>query len=89
VRQGEAILTLLGASTPRVRFGVPVGTSSDLALHTSVQVQVEGSAAPLRARVDRIAPAIDAATRLLFVEAALSDCPPGQLGRRARVSLLR
>jgi multidrug efflux pump subunit AcrA (membrane-fusion protein) len=89
VSRGAPLAKLVATSAPRVRFGVPVDGSDRLAAGALVRVRVEGSESALTARIDRIAPALDAAARLVFAEAELSERSFGQLGRRARVSLPR
>lgn len=85
VPRGTPLLKLVGSSQ-RVRFGVPVEAAHGFAVDKPIELRVEGLAAPLHLRVDRVAPAVDGAARLVFIEAALPDGHDSLLGRRAFVA---
>lgn len=85
------IVRLLGGGDARVRFAVPEGESARVSTGERARVQVKALDVPLSARVESVAPEVDAATRMVFAVARL-DVPPGvaqslTAGMVARVAL--
>jgi RND family efflux transporter MFP subunit len=85
VTRGAPIVRLIGRDA-RVRFAAPEDRAA--ALHAGDEVTVTVDEARLRAVVEKIAPELDAAARMVFVEARLAS-PGGSAlaGRLAHVSL--
>ena len=79
-------MRLISADVPRVRFAVPHQVVATLKVGAHVAVTVDGLATPLQARVEKIAPELDAAAMAVLVEARFVDqLPPAVAGRRAEV----
>jgi RND family efflux transporter MFP subunit len=86
VAEGSPIMRLISADVPRVRFAVPHQLVATLKVGAQVAVTVEGLATPREARVEKIAPELDAAAMAVLVEARFVDqLPPAMAGRRADV----
>lgn len=91
VSEGAPLVRLVRAGEFWVRFAVPEQTDARLRNGLEVVVRVDTLAAELSATVAKIAPEVDAASRMLFVEARLAI--PEELagmplaGRVARVHL--
>ncbi|HEU4407281.1 MAG TPA: efflux RND transporter periplasmic adaptor subunit [Polyangiaceae bacterium] len=89
VTPSTPVVRLISAGDLFVRFAVPEGRAAGLAVGRRVLVRAGEGAEPIGGAVDRIAPEIDAASRMLFAEA---DLPPGERGAPAgglaRVSLV-
>jgi RND family efflux transporter MFP subunit len=92
VARGDLLLRLVGGSGLWVRFAVPPGEGS--ALRAGLKVEVHGSSEDpvLRGVVARIAPEVDAASGMIFVEATLeasssTDAVPARSGGTVRVTL--
>jgi RND family efflux transporter MFP subunit len=92
VQPGEPIVRLVREGTFWVRFAVPEDSGSSLRRGAHVDVQVDTLDLSLSGTVEKIAPEVDAASRMLFAEAKLTV--PAELadislaGRVARVALL-
>jgi RND family efflux transporter MFP subunit len=71
VRQGEPIVRLIAASERFVRFAVPEERASEVTV--GLPVRVDADHLELAGRVEKIAPEIDAASRMVFVEAGLEQ----------------
>jgi RND family efflux transporter MFP subunit len=89
VGRGQPIVRLIAASERFVRFAVPEEQAAELAV--GQPVRVAASRLELTGRVEKIAPEIDAASRMVFVEAGLEESAgalgPMLSGEIARVSL--
>ena len=89
VGRGEPIVRLIAASERFVRFAVPEDRLAELAV--GLPVRVAASRLELTGRVEKIAPELDAASRMIFVEAGLEGgaggLGPVLSGEIARVSL--
>jgi RND family efflux transporter MFP subunit len=72
VGPGTPVVRLVSDDRSVVRFAAPEAAVRDLGVGTAVLVHAEGGAA--RARVERVAPEVDAASRTVFIEARL-DAP--------------
>lgn len=84
------IVRLIAAENPRVRFAVPERDAAMLSPGDGVQVRIDGFAATVPATVETVAPEVDAAAGLVFVEARFADgVTAGQvpLGVMVRVRL--
>jgi RND family efflux transporter MFP subunit len=84
------IVRLIAADNPRVRFAVPEMDAAALTPGDGVQVRVDGFTTTVMATVETVAPEVDAAAGLVFVEARFSDgVTAGQvpLGVMVRVRL--
>jgi RND family efflux transporter MFP subunit len=86
VAEGSPVMRLISADVPRVRFAVPHQGVAALKVGADVAVAVDGLATPRKARVEKIAPELDAAAMAVLVEARFIDqLPPAVAGRRAEV----
>lgn len=72
VSAGQAIAEIAGEGQVRVRFAVPLAQASRFAIGAAVAVEADGVPGEARAVVTRIAPAVDDASGLLFIEADLA-----------------
>lgn len=93
VARGAPLVRLVGADALRVRFALPEEQRGALWPGAVVAVAVRGVGAPLRAVVERVAPEVDAAARVVIAEGRL-EVPPalaavGLAGRAARVRPFR
>ncbi len=84
VGPGAPVVRLIGRGGLRVRFAVPASDVATLPLGTSIRVRIPGSDEPAMATVKQIAPELDPASRMIFVEAELdasaadrADLSPG------------
>ncbi len=90
VTPGSRVVRLVGSEGLWVRFAVPEAESAAVALGMTVEAQDENGAAPLRGVVEKIAPEVDAAARMIFVEARLDVSDGGVAGQLAgRVARVR
>jgi RND family efflux transporter MFP subunit len=90
VRPGTPILVVNATRQSSIRFAVPPDVATRLSKGATVQAQLETAPGHTPAVIERIAPEVDAAARLVFVEAALSVDPrqqPLPTGLLARVRL--
>lgn len=71
VPAGGAILRIVGRGGLRLRFAVPPDEAHKLAVGSSVHARVETIADPVVATVRQVAPALDAASGMIIVEAEL------------------
>jgi RND family efflux transporter MFP subunit len=86
VAEGSPVMRLISADVPRVRFAVPHQAVATLKVGAGLAVTVDGLAVPQKARVDKIAPELDAAAMAVLVEAGFIDQLPAAVsGRRAEV----
>jgi multidrug efflux pump subunit AcrA (membrane-fusion protein) len=76
VSAGEALMRLISSGDLWVRFAVPSAESDWLALERVVRVGTEDAPEVGTARIRRVAPEVDPATDMVFVEASL-DVPAG------------
>lgn len=79
---GQALAEIAGEGNATVRFAVPPASADAFALGTTVIVGAEGIELEARATVARIAPAVDDASGMLFIEADL-DAAATALASRA------
>jgi RND family efflux transporter MFP subunit len=88
VRQGSPVVRLLETGALRVRFAMPED-ADDPAIGTPVRVTVAGE--PIAGAIEKVAPEIDAASRMIFAEASLARPRPSshplRSGQVARVTL--
>jgi RND family efflux transporter MFP subunit len=93
VTPGTPVVRLHGGGEPFVRFAVPPERAGALVPGAAVRVELADRPLAPRGTVREVSPQVDAATRMVFVEAALEAPPPGGLGRApgaaARVSVER
>lgn len=75
---GQPVVSLVRIDPLRFRGGVPEREAMQVRLDQEVTIKVEGQAAPIHARVSRMAPALEAASRALLVEADVPN-PGGRL----------
>lgn len=91
VAPGTPVVRLIATDELFVRFAVPPERAGDLAQGTAVEVALPGLDDPVPASVRQVAPEIDAASRMVFVEARLDGASVGsgavRSGLVARVSL--
>lgn len=73
---GQPVLRLLGTGGWKVRFALPEEAARELRPGEPVQVSVLQRDTPLAARVESIAPEVDAAARLVFATATFDRPPP-------------
>lgn len=85
VSRGAPIVSLFGGRSC-VRFAVPRSLISELRHGSTVMVQ-DGSSPPQPARVRAVAPDVDSAADLVFVDAALGDDTILTVGVQVRVHL--
>lgn len=85
-----SIVRLLGTQQVRLRFAVPETVAGRLAAGSHASVQIDGTPGSFDAWIERAAPEVDTAARLVFVEATLqplpSSVPSALAGRIARVA---
>jgi RND family efflux transporter MFP subunit len=74
---GTALFDLQGAGAPLLRFAAPPALASRLVVGAAVEAAVETVPGRVAAVVEKIAPDVDAASRLVFVEARLAAPRPG------------
>lgn len=91
VAPGTPVVRLIAAEQLFVRFAVPPARAGELEEGSRVDVALQGIEDRVTATVDQVAPEIDAASGMVFVEARLDDSLPGVVrsGVVARVSLPR
>ena len=82
VNVGEPVVTLVRIDPLRFRAGVPELKATDIALEQEVRLSIEGAAEPLLARISRISPSLDTASRSLTIEADIPNA-----GSRLRTGL--
>jgi RND family efflux transporter MFP subunit len=90
VRPSTPILRLVSMRDLFVRFAVPEQRIRSMAVGQPVRVRVGESRLDLRGTVDKVAPEIDAASRMVFLEARLELMDPEvavRSGEMARVSV--
>jgi RND family efflux transporter MFP subunit len=91
VSRGTPVVRLISPASLVIRFAVPEGEAAGVAVGRQVRVRVESAAITAAATVERIVPEIDAALRMVVVEArvAASDGrgPAIPSGATARISL--
>lgn len=91
IRQGDAvtrlesIVRLVRTSALRLRFAVPANAMSRLAVGDAVRATVVDVDFPLIGTIDAVAPEVDSASQMVFVEATLID--PGPENARLVVAL--
>jgi len=89
VRKGTPIVRLIESSGLRVRFAVPEEKAHALEVGLPLRVRVDANS--LDGKVEKVAPEIDAAARMVFVDASLvvpdKDQQHVRGGRAARVFL--
>lgn len=89
LRKGDSIVRLIEASALKVRFAIPEAAASRVQVGTAIRVATDGL--ELAGHVEKVAPEVDAAARMVFAEAALTVPEParGRLrsGAIARVAL--
>ncbi len=86
---GSRLLRLVGSGARRVRFAVPPDSVDRIHLGSSVRVEPGSQAPTVEAVIHSIAPEIDPASEMVFVEATLQDLSAGQaipLGTEVRIS---
>lgn len=69
VRQGAAVVRLLENGEMRVRYAMPE-ESSEIAIGTPVRIRVAGEL--YSGAVEKVAPEVDAASRMIFAEASIA-----------------
>lgn len=93
IASGTPIVRVLGEGELRVRFAVPAERQAELAIGGAVRVRVPELAAELPGALEKLAPEVDAASRMIIAEARIDVPEPlrGQVlaGRSARVALPR
>ncbi len=94
VRKGAPIVRLIESSELRVRFAVPEERAREVGLATPVRMALDELT--LSGTVEKIAPEIDSASRMIFVEASLTISSEqstrvrsGQVGRVAVLENVR
>lgn len=90
VTPATPIVRLISADDLFVRFAVPEGRTAGLQSGMAVLVRVGEQRIEHRATIDKVAPEVDAASRMVFVEARLEKAEPGapvQAGEIARVTV--
>jgi RND family efflux transporter MFP subunit len=90
VTAATPIVRLLSARDFFVRFAVPEESAARLSIGAPVEVSLGGAALALHGAVDKISPEVDAASRMILVEARLdagSLDMKARSGEMARVSL--
>jgi len=92
VSAGSSVVRLLGSDQIRLRFGVPEPFAGRFAVGGRAEVQIEGAPGVFAALIERSAPEVDTAARVVFIEARLLDPPNSSklalAGRIARVRSL-
>lgn len=79
VQAGQPILRLLGTGGTRIRFAVPESAAPRLAPGQPLQVAAREGGQKLVARLESVAPEVDAAARMVFAIAAFPQPPPRAL----------
>jgi RND family efflux transporter MFP subunit len=69
VTRGTPIVRLIGTADLRVRFAVPEERAAMLKVAMPLQIHVDGFATPYQGEVEKIAPEVEAASRMIFAEA--------------------
>jgi RND family efflux transporter MFP subunit len=88
VAPSTPIVRLISARDLFVRFAVPEGSASNLSAGAEVTISAGGTT--LRGKVDKVAPEIDAASRMIVVEAKIDaelSSTPLRSGEMVRVSI--
>jgi RND family efflux transporter MFP subunit len=78
VQVGDPILTLVRTDPVRFHAAVPEREAARVGVNEEVRIYIEGQPEPLTARVTRVSPALDPASRSLMIEADLPN-PSGRL----------
>jgi RND family efflux transporter MFP subunit len=92
VNRGTPVVTLISSERPWVRFAVPEERLALIRTGQRVRVTLDAMPIELHGTVQHIAPEVDAAARMVFVEAALDvpgpdvSMPSGAVARVAVVS---
>jgi RND family efflux transporter MFP subunit len=90
VSPSAPIVRLISADDLFVRFAVPAAQAASLSLGARVVVRIGDHRIERRAAVDKIAPEVDSASRMVFIEAQLEKADSGNQilsGELARVSI--
>jgi RND family efflux transporter MFP subunit len=90
VRPATPVVRLVSTRDLFVRFAVPEGRAGAVAVGGAVRVRTGEGRPGLEGSVERVAPEIDAASRMVFVEARLASPEaeaPLLVGEMARVSM--
>lgn len=89
VAPGTPVVRLIAADQLFVRFAVPAERASEIEEGSRVEIAIEGVENQVTATVDQVAPEIDTASGMVFLEARLDEVPTGSIrsGVAARVSL--
>lgn len=89
VMPGTPIARLVGASDLRVRFAVPEERGTEVAVGQQVEARLETMDLRLSGVIEKIAPEVDTASRMIFAEARVSlsqaQAEVALAGRTARV----
>lgn len=86
VVSGTPIVRLITSEELLVRFAVPPEATSDLALGDPVEIVLERSGTRVTGRVAQVAPEIDSASQMIFLEARLDEENPGGAARAGLVA---
>lgn len=73
VPAGGAILRIVGKGGLRLRFAVPPEKAHELSVGSTVKAKIETIPEPVAATVRQVAPALDAASGMIIVEAELGN----------------
>lgn len=76
VAPGTPVVRLISDGELRVRFAVPPDEATSLRVGTTVSIELPDVDRTLEGRVEQVAPEVDTASRMLFVQAALVDAEP-------------
>jgi len=76
---GDPVVTLVRADTLRFSAGVPERQAMSIKTGQEIRIRIEGEPEPLVARVSRVSPSVDPASRALWIEA---DVPNADLRLR-------
>lgn len=92
VRPGTVVVRLISSNQFLLRFAVPPDEAGHLQLGRRVAMRVESPDMTLQGTISRIAPQVDSASQMIFVEAEVQEPPAGQGqlqdGLSGRVSVL-
>jgi len=88
---GTPVVRLIGARAQMVRFAVPPESAEEVAVHLPVRIEIEDLGLARTGTVEHVAPEIDTASQMVFVEARLDPTAapnPVPSGAVARVAPL-
>ena len=77
VTRGTPIVRLVGTTDLRIRFAVPENRADGLAVAMPLRIHVDGEGTPYRGEIEKIAPEVESASRMVIAEAKFTGVALG------------